>query len=331
MSTPHRLYVGTIGEGLYRSLDGGESFRRTCEGMFVECQVRALAVDPEHPAGLYLGSEHGVFHSDNGADSWKPLPAPLGGLQVWSLSVDARRPGRILVGTCPARIFLSEDGGQTWGEANLRTQQGCPKLYHTRLTCLLVDPQEPESLWAGVEIDGVFHSGDGGRTWHARGEGLSSQDIHALVLVPAGKGQPRRLLAATNNDLNLSQDDGLTWQPAQIGQVMPWSYCRALGQKQGEPDVLFLGNGDAPPGEVGTIGVSRDGGGHWQATTLPTADGRANSTIWSFATHPADAELIYAASVSGQVFCSRDGGQSWIKIRREFGEIRALAWAPLSK
>ena len=25
---PHRLYVGTIGEGLFRSLDGGETFRR---------------------------------------------------------------------------------------------------------------------------------------------------------------------------------------------------------------------------------------------------------------------------------------------------------------
>ncbi len=37
-----RLYVGTIGEGLWRSLDGGETFARTCSGMFFECHVPHL-------------------------------------------------------------------------------------------------------------------------------------------------------------------------------------------------------------------------------------------------------------------------------------------------
>jgi hypothetical protein len=50
--------------------------------------------------------------------------------------------------------------------------------------------------------------------------------------------------------------------------------------------------------------------------------------MWCFATHPADAELIYAASVSGEVYRSTDGGVGWEKLEREFGEIRALAWAP---
>ena len=53
----HRLYVGTVGEGLWRSTDGGASFARTCEGMFVECHVRALAVHPREPGILYLGSQ----------------------------------------------------------------------------------------------------------------------------------------------------------------------------------------------------------------------------------------------------------------------------------
>ena len=51
--TPHRLYVGTIGEGLFRSLDGGRTFRRACDGTFVECDVRALVVHPQ-PAGRPL-------------------------------------------------------------------------------------------------------------------------------------------------------------------------------------------------------------------------------------------------------------------------------------
>jgi hypothetical protein len=51
-----------------------------------------------------------------------------------------------------------------------------------------------------------------------------------------------------------------------------------------------------------------------------------NSTIWSFATNPADPALLFAYSISGQVFRSRDGGDSWTKLRREFGEIRAMVW-----
>ena len=40
MMGTHRIYVGTIGEGVFRSLDGGGSFFRACDGMFVECHVR---------------------------------------------------------------------------------------------------------------------------------------------------------------------------------------------------------------------------------------------------------------------------------------------------
>jgi photosystem II stability/assembly factor-like uncharacterized protein len=56
--------------------------------------------------------------------------------------------------------------------------------------------------------------------------------------------------------------------------------------------------------------------------------GRANSTMWNFAVHPADPNLVYANSVSGQVYRSTDAGATWHKLPREFGEIRAIAWTP---
>ena len=320
----HRLYVGTIGEGLFRSLDGGETFRRACEGMFVECHVRALAVHPRQPSTLYLGSELGLFVSTDGADNWTKLPAPLDGLQVWSLWIMPQRPEVLIVGTCPSHLFRSEDGGRTWSEAAARLERECPRLLWTRVTCIVGDPDNADELWAGVEIDGVHRSRDGGRTWQSIGSGLSSRDIHALVVVP---GQPRRLLAATNNDLNISEDDGATWRPLRIGQTMPWSYCRTLAQPVGRPSVILLGNGDFPPGTAGVIGRSIDGGTSWHLTDMP---GRANSTMWNFAVHPADPQMIYASSVSGQVYRSMDGGTSWRRLAREFGEIRALAWAPLA-
>jgi len=318
------LYVGTIGEGLFRSIDGGETYRRTCDGMFVECHVRALAVDPRDARVLWIGTEQGLYRSKDGADNWQRVESPLNGMQIWSILLLPHDPDIVLVGTCPSRVFRSVDGGRTWTEPGTAMLRDCPRIIHTRVTSLMADASDPENVYAGVEIDGVWHSRDAGVTWQRVGSGLSSQDIHALVAVP-GNGRPKRLLAATNNDLNISGDNGATWQPQKIGQSLPWSYCRTLAQKVGQPEVVLLGNGDGPPGTVGVVGRSTDGGQTWRAAEMP---GRANSTIWNFAVHAADPELIYASSVHGLVYRSENGGETWSRLAREFGEVRALAWTP---
>jgi photosystem II stability/assembly factor-like uncharacterized protein len=321
----HRLYVGCIGQGIFRSLDHGQTFRRACDGMpFVECDVRALVVPPGRPEVVYAGTDIGLYVSRDRADSWEKLPAPLDGLQVWSIHFSPARPERLVIGTCPSGILLSEDAGQTWHKAATTMRPDCPRIGWTRVTTILADRDNPDRLWAGVEIDGIHHSEDGGRTWTPVGEGLTSQDIHALALAPAGAGGTR-ILATTNRDLNVSEDGGRTWRPGRLEDVLPWAYCRSLAQRCDAPEVVLLGGGDGPPGSEGLVALSRDGGRTWARATMP---GLANSTLWCFAVSPADPRLIYAASVSGQVYRSLDGGQSWEKIRREFGEVRGLAWAP---
>src|SRR5262249_14306787 len=194
---------------------GGATFTRAADGMFVECHVRALAVHPHDPNVLHLGSEQGLFRSADGAGNWGRVESPLNGLQIWSILLSPHDPDRSLVGTSPSRLFRSADGGRTWAEAAATLEQHCPRIMWTRVTCIIADPDDAETVWAGVEIDGVRRSRDGGRTWEALGEGLSSRDIHALAIVP-GNGRPRRLLAATNHDMNLSADEGRTWKPLQV-------------------------------------------------------------------------------------------------------------------
>ena len=317
--TPHRLYVGTIGQGVFRSVDHGESFVRAAEGMFVECNVRALVVDPADGRTLYLGGEEGLYVSRDGADTWQRVFAPPNREAIWCVALS---PGRIVVGTCPSRVFVSKDNGKTWAMSHTEMTLECPRIRHTRVTSLLVDPNDPDHVWAGVEIDGIHESTDGGCISHRVGTGLTSADIHALAIVPTGDG--RRFYAATNRDLNVS-DDGIAWHGVGIDRSLPWIYCRALSAIRGEPRTLLLGNGTGPPGWEGVIGRSTDGGETWTEAKMPC---RANSTIWAFATHDADPRLVYAASVSGQVFRSLDAGTNWDRLRCEFGEIRALAWAP---
>jgi photosystem II stability/assembly factor-like uncharacterized protein len=318
----HCLYLGTIGEGLWRSVDGGETFVRAVDGMFVECHVRALVVHPHNERVLYLGNEHGLYRSDDGAGNWRRVDLPATSLQIWSVLLAPGYPELIFVGACPSRLFRSEDEGRSWTEPAVRMQQGCPRIVHTRVTALCGHPGDAQTFWAGVEIDGLHRSRDGGRTWQSAGTGLSSQDIHALAYVP---GSPGKLIATTNNDVNVSLDDGTTWQPRQLAKKLPLPYFRGLTQHATMPEVLLLGNGDGPPGTTGLVARSRDGGSSWEPAQMP---GRANSTLWNFAVHAADPDLAYAASVSGQVYRSTDGGASWRKLAREFGEIRALAWTP---
>ncbi|OYV91336.1 MAG: hypothetical protein B7Z73_05575 [Planctomycetia bacterium 21-64-5] len=314
------LFVGTVGEGVWRSSDGGVTWSRSSKGMFVECDVRALVVDLRPPSPIYAGTNEGVWRTLDGGDNWQRLDGPMNDLVTWSLLSDPRHAGSLLAGTRPARIFRSTDGGGAWRPCAAELAQECPGIVYNRVTTLRVDPLDRDRLWAGVEIDGVWTSRDRGATWHKLGRGLSSADIHGLAIVPGADGR-RTLLATTNNDLNVSDDDGETWQPQRVGERFGHAYCRGLAQRPDRPEVLFLGNGDGPPGTVGAAWRSRDAGRSWERMTLP---GTPNSTIWDFALSPSQPDDIYAYSVSGEVYHSPDGGDRWTKLPHEFGEIRAM-------
>ncbi len=67
-----------------------------------------------------------------------------------------------------------------------------------RHTSLLVDPDDHRTLWAGVEIDGVFRSRDGGGSWAHLETGLYDPDIHAVILAAT---EPKRLYASTAREV----------------------------------------------------------------------------------------------------------------------------------
>jgi photosystem II stability/assembly factor-like uncharacterized protein len=319
-----RLIVGTVGEGPWTSEDGGQTWRRLAHGMFVECDVRALLVDPQRPACVLAGTSEGFYRSDDGGDRWRHIDSPMDGLVIWSLLRQPSPPHALFAGTRPARLFRSLDDGRSWHRLDVDLPVPCERLIFNRVTTLRADPLDTQIVWAGVEIGGLWHSRDGGDSWSPIGSGLSSQDVHDLIIVPRPGGR-RRMLLSTNNDVNLSDDDGQTWQPQQLGDRLTHKYFRGMAQRADEPGTILLGAGTGPPGDAGSGWRATDAGQSWQPLVLP---GVLNSTVWGFAVHPADPRRIYAYTCSGQVFVSRDGGDDWQKLPREFGEIRSLAWTP---
>jgi photosystem II stability/assembly factor-like uncharacterized protein len=91
--------------------------------------------------------------------------------------------------------------------------------------------------------------------------------------------------------------------------------------------VVFLANGNGPPGNDGFLLRSRDYGRTWENARLP---GPIESTVWCVATNSADPMLVFACTNLGELFRSTDGGESWTRLPHLFGELRALHWRALA-
>lgn len=317
------LYVGTSGMAVWFSDDLGETWQRPYSesGLYLEARVWALSCHPAEPGRVYAGTDRGIYRWENHAARWQHLPSPLDGLSTWALAQAPGNAAVLVAGTHPAALYRSEDSGASWRLLPVSFAKECIFIGKPRVTQLLFDPASDDTLWCGVEIDGVYRSGDGGESWSRLTAGLKSDDIHGLAVTGGGNGA-RRVFATTNKGLHVSEDEGQSWRFQELDS--PWQYTRTV-QPRADGEVLFLTNGNGPPGSTGRLLRSRDGGQSWQNAGLP---GSLNSTPWCIATHPADPMLIFTVTNLGQLFRSQDGGESWQRLEREFGEVRSMVWQP---
>jgi photosystem II stability/assembly factor-like uncharacterized protein len=315
----YNLVLGTAGWGVWHSPDAGKSWLRHRKPFPLNSRIQALAVFPGEPHGLLAAGDTGVFRSRDGGASWSRMGAAGDLPTVWSLAVDPSDPQTVFAGTRPTAIYRSRDGGASWKRLDVGAATEC-SIGTAFVTRVLVD--RDRTVWAGVEIDGVFRSEDGGDTWTKVVNGLYDLDVHDMALAPSN---PPRVYTSTNGELFWSDDRGETWTPIGVKTRWPLPYARGIAVKPDEPHVLFAGCGQTTTGETGGVLRSNDGGQSWRSLPLPS---RPNATMWGLATHPADAARIVAFSLFGEVYVSEDAGESWRKIAREFGEIRAAAWLP---
>ena len=316
------IYVGALSYGLFRSPDGGTSWKRCGGDLARESRVWSLAVHPKEPHIIYAGAEDGIYRSDDQGTTFKRLESPMNSMDVWKVAIDPESPDTIFAGTRPAAFYRSKDGGQQWELLPAVLAEECPTIDIPRVTGMVVDPTDHRVVWAGIEVDGLQRSLDGGDSW-TRVTDPTSIDIHDLVISTAG---PKSVIATTPREAFASTDGGESWQGLGLPDYFSTSYyCHGLAVKADDPSVLFLGIGNAAAAESGGVYRSLDRGRTWRQMTLPV---EPNSTVYSFTTNQEDPDLILACTHMGQIFGTPDGGDTWVKLRREFTQVYAVAWAP---
>lgn len=321
MAQDFTMCVGTVGTGIWRSADGGGTWRPVREGLWSESRVYSLTGHPRDPHVLFAGTDDGIYRSQDGGKHFAHLDSPMNTLHVWKIAIDPVDPNTMFAGTRPSALFRSRDSGQHWEQLAVDLADECPAVRIPRVTSLVVDPNDHDVVWAGIEVDGVRRSRDGGDTWTTIAGELNDPDIHDIAISPSTS----QVLVSTPREIFVSADAGESWQGLGVKQHFDFSYCRGLALKADNPEVLFVATGDGAMGSTGAIQRSLDSGHSWEQPPLPVPP---NTPIWAFATHAVHPDTIAACSHYGELFTSHDSGASWQKVQREFSEIRALALLP---
>ena len=327
MANEMTILVGTVGQGVMRSVDGGESWKRVgiAQGIHSDAVVRNLISRPDQPETVFAGTDRGLLRSDNAGQDWRLVDSPLSDYCVWSLAIDPVEPDVMFAGTgtpSPAGIFRSADGGHSWEQRPVEVVKECPAVGVPRVTGIAIDPENRMNIWVGFEVDGLRRSTDGGDSWTTINGGIPNPDVHNVAVT---SGPPKTVIVVVNNDVYTSIDDGATWHAIGVREVFPLTYPRGIMVQPGKSNVIFLTIGDTTPGRTGAVMRSKDTGKTWESLPLPV---EPNSAMWVVGTNPSDANIIFAGSRYGYLYRSDNGGDSWVKLWREFSEISSVSWLP---
>ena len=241
MSAAHTICLGTIGSGIWRSEDGGQSWANIRDGIWNDSNIYSLTADPTDSRVIYAGTQEGIFRSDDRAVSFRKLEGPLDNYQVWAIAVDPSDPTTVMAGCGPSAFFRTRDAGRTWEKMNVPLAESCPNVREPRATALVIDPNDSRIVWAGIEVDGVRRSLDGGDSWTPIGatamgeadigEGIWDPDIHDIVVT---RGAPSMVITSTPKEIFTSTDLGESWSPLKVKESFPTMYCRPMALKEND-------------------------------------------------------------------------------------------------
>jgi len=327
VARPLEYYFGATGGGVWKTTDGGVTWRPVSDKTFRTSSVGAIAVAPSNPDVVYVGMGEtelrgnviqgdGVYKTTDGGKTWAAV-----GLEktqtIGRIRVHPANPDVVYVaalgnpyGPNPERgVFRSKDGGKTWDRVLFRDDK-------TGAVDLVMDPKNPDVLYAGLwEVfrtphslssggpgGGLFKSTDGGTNWTelTKNAGLPAP-IWGKVGVAVSGADSNRLFAiveAKDGGIFMSDDAGATWKLVNEDRRIrqrAFYYTRIYGDPAAKDTFYVLNT---------ALYRSTDAGKTLRGIPVPHGD---NHDLWIAAN---DARRMVNAN-DGGANVSTNGGESW--------------------
>ncbi len=299
------LYAGMANSGVYKSIDGGETWLPKQKGM-LDSHIVSIVIDPTDSGVVYaLSVPGGAYKTNDGGENWSLASnglATRGGYGGNHMIMDPQDPNHLL-SLIGGRLYESINGATSW----VQKASEC-LLTAWSVTINPVDSREIAVVHSALDSsnpcgNGVLLSLDGGQTWV--NQGLDKADYTSTITFLPTTGNT--IYVNISNQLYSSNDHGNTWD--QVGNEKIENYV--IDQKD-EQKMYGMRYGD--------LFISNDYGKSWIRKENFTPDGIG------YLSSPGNPYTIVSSPLSG-IQVSRDGGSTWTTANNGLG-VDQLDLAP---
>lgn len=324
---PNLFYFGATGGGVWKTLDGGRTWKNISDGYFGG-SIGAVEVAKNDPNVIYVGggektlrgnvsSGYGIWKTEDAGKTWqkagleKSRHVPRIRVHPTDYNtVYAAVLGNIYKPTKERGVYKSTDGGKSWkqvlfvnnqaGAVDLTFDPNNPRILYASTWRA---QRTPYSLSSGGEGSALWKSTDSGETWTeiSKNEGFP-KDTLGIIGVSVSPVNSERVFAIVENKekggLYRSDDGGKTWTQVNAERKLrqrAWYYTRVYADTEDE-DVVYVLNV--------RYHKSTDGGKSFNTFNAPHGD---HHDLWIA---PENSQRMIIGD-DGGAQVSYDGGETW--------------------
>jgi photosystem II stability/assembly factor-like uncharacterized protein len=295
----------------------------------------SLAILPENPQTIYVGTDFGVEKSEDGGATWAEVNEGLAALVPQSIAVSSADPDTVYVKTHQG-VFASHNGGNAW--QYLDYGNWAPS--HSQLA---VDAFSARHLYLGAKCADEFCidiSSDAGLTWDQVASALPPAYVGwsctSLSITPSPHAQGHVLVGASLTPAGGGDAMALFYRSDDYGEH--WSYIEPTQPIKPIDEIAYDAfNANLVYAATAGSGLwrSTNGGDSW--THLPVADVASPVHIADIAVHPNLSGKLYIRTYSydhspnpePDLWVSEDAGTNWQPLTYVFLGVDLLVAPPL--